>query len=163
MASVYLETSFISACVTSRTDPASVYRREESRKWWDSERRRHNLFVSAEVLNELSDRRFPSSADALNWIDGIPLLSLNQEVLGFAAVLIRERVMPAPVQGDAVHVASACVHNMQFMLSWNVRHLANRNKVSHLHSACMRAGLVPPQIITPDLLWEYSDDSETNT
>lgn len=160
MARVYLETSFISACVTTRTDPASLYRRETSREWWDTQRSRHELFISAEVIAELSDPRYPTSSDALNWVGGLPLLAIDQDVLGLATIFIRERVLPSPIEGDATHVAAACVGNMEFLLSWNVRHLANPNKVRHLQTVCLRAGLVPPQIVTPDLLWE--SDYETS-
>ena len=43
---------------------------------------------------------------------------------------------------------------MASMLTWNVWHLANRNKLEHLRTICRRAGCIPPQIVTPDLLWE---------
>jgi len=44
MGRVYLETSFASACVTDRTDPASLYRRQASREWWSLQARRHDCF-----------------------------------------------------------------------------------------------------------------------
>lgn len=71
--------------------------------------------------------------------------------------------MPAPVAGDAVHVAVACVHGLEYILSWNVRHLANPNKVAHLRAVCTRAGYAPPAIVTPDLLWETADEGDTGT
>ena len=62
--------------------------------------------------------------------------------------------MPSPAEeGDALHVAAAAVHAVEYMLSWNVKHLANLNKVKHLREVCRRAGYVPPTIVTPDLLW----------
>jgi hypothetical protein len=154
MASVYLETSFISACVTNRTDAASVYRRQTSREWWQTQSSRHELFISAEVLAELSAPTYPASPEALEWANNLPLLDIDPEVRGFAEILVRERVMPSPVAGDALHVAAACVHAMDYLLSWNVRHLANPNKLTHLLTICIRAGFLPPRIITPDLLWE---------
>jgi hypothetical protein len=74
MASVYLETSLISACVTTRKDPASIYRRGTSRELWKTQAWRHSLFVSAEVLEELSQPTFPSSDAALDWIKDVSLL-----------------------------------------------------------------------------------------
>ena len=62
--------------------------------------------------------------------------------------------MPGPVFGDAVHVAVCCVQQVHYLLSWNVRHLANPNKLAHLQTICVRTGHTPPWIITPDLLWE---------
>ena len=154
MATVYLETSFISACVSDRADPKSVYRRETSLEWWATQRVRHELYVSAEVIRELADPSYPKSQQALDWIADVPLTALTDEVRGLANLLVNERVMPSPPTGDALHVAAATVFGLDYILSWNVRHLANPNKLRHLRVICLRAGLVPPQIVTPDLLWE---------
>lgn len=154
MASVYLETSFVSACVTDRTDPASAYRRQISAEWWAEQRGRHEHFASEEVLAELSHPAFRHREAALALLRGVPLLAVDDDVRGLARVFVREKVMPAPVTGDAIHVAAATVHGMDYVLTWNVRHLANVNKLRHLQTICRRAGFLPPQIVTPDLLWE---------
>lgn len=52
-----------------------------------------------------------------------------------------------------MHVAVATAHRMDVMLSWNVKHLANRNKVVHLREVCRRIGVIPPEIVTPDAYW----------
>jgi len=83
----------------------------------------------------------------------------NEEVRGLAELLVREKVMPGPVGGDAVHVAFATVHAVDYVLTWNVRHLANPSKLAHLRTICLRAGFLPPQIVAPKLLWE--EDNET--
>ena len=155
---VYLETSFISACVTDRTDAASVYRRDTSREWWSTQARRYDLFISAEVLAELSHPDYPCREAALEFVRDLPLLPVNDDVRGLAELLVREKVMPEPVAGDALHVAVATVHEADYMLSWNVRHLANPSKTAHLRKICLRAGMTPPQIVTPDLLWEEDDE-----
>lgn len=85
----------------------------------------------------------------------LELLELTAEVRGLARALVREKVMPRPaVSGDAIHVAAATVHHVEYLLTWNANHLANPNKRMHLASICLRLGLVPPQIVTPDLLQE---------
>lgn len=158
MARVYLETSYVSACVSSRRDLASRYRRELSLEWWRVQSGRHSLFVSAEVIRELSSPSYPQRGRAVEFLRGIPLLSLDSEVEGLARFLIREKVMPGPVAGDALHVAVASWHEMEYMLTWNVKHLANPRKVRHLDTICLRFGLVAPRILTPDLLWEGEDE-----
>ncbi len=158
MARVYLETSFVSACVTDRADAASVYRRDVSREWWETQCTRHDLFVSAEVLAELSLAPPATAAAAMDWVGKVALLAIDEETEGIAAVFVRAKVMPGPLRGDALHVATACRHGMEYILTWNVRHLANPNKVRHLNRVCWRLGLVPPQILTPDLLWEEEDE-----
>ncbi len=159
MARVYLETSFFSACVSSREDSKSIVWRESSNEWWAERAEHHSLFISDEVVVELSAPTFPNRGKALEMLRGLHLLPLTAEVRGFAEILVREKLMPAPsISGDALHVAAATIHQMDYLLSWNVRHLANSNKREHLAAVCLRFGLVPPEIITPDLLQEAGDE-----
>lgn len=97
----------------------------------------------------------------MDWVAEVPLIDIDEEVRGLASIFVAERVMPAPIAGDAIHVAAACVHEIEYVLSWNVRHLANPNKAEHLRVVCVRAGYLPPRIVTPDLLWEPPDESGT--
>ncbi len=154
MAAVYLETSFISACVTDRNDPASVYRHQASLEWWNGPRLRYDVSVSPEVLAELSHPAFKRREAALEFVRDVLVLPITDEIRGVARILVVERLMPSPVAGDAIHLAVAAVNRIEYMLSWNVRHLANPNKVEHLRQICRRIGLVPPLIVTPDMLWE---------
>jgi hypothetical protein len=71
-----------------------------------------------------------------------------------AKFLVQHKVMPQPVAGDALHVAAAAIHAVEYVLSWNVRHLANPSKLEHLRVICARFGLLAPRIVTPELLWE---------
>ena len=157
MARVYLETSLISACVTDRQDAASTYRRDVSIDWWQRQREKHDLFVSEEVVAELSDPGFKHREAAMALLKEVRLLAIDEDVRALARILVREKVMPGPVAGDAVHVAVATVHGVDYVLTWNVRHLANVNKVEHLRGICRRVGYLPPQLVTPDLLWEYEE------
>lgn len=158
MARVYLETSFFSACVSNRADPRSIVRRDESRRWWVQQRREHELFVSAEVIRELSVPTYVNGGEAIALTTETETLEIDQEVEGLAKILVREKVMPGPDEtGDALHVAVATVHQIDVVLSWNVKHLANRNKIAHLREVCRRVGYIPPEILTPDVFWDLED------
>jgi hypothetical protein len=65
MATVYLDSSFMSACVSTRADPRSIVWRDASLEWWRTQAPRHELFISGEVVAELSDPEFPQSEVAL--------------------------------------------------------------------------------------------------
>jgi hypothetical protein len=89
---------------------------------------------------------------------GLSVLPLTPEVEQLARLLVAEKVMPEPsVSGDAVHVAAAIVHRIEYLLSWNVQHLANPNKRTHFGVVCLRLGIAPPLIVTPDTLWETNE------
>ena len=126
-----------------------------SLNWWRTYARSFDLYISDEVIRELSDPDFPAQvrAPALAMLDGLSALDLNAEVVALAGVLAGERVMPSPaVEGDALHVAAATIHRMDYLLTWNQKHLANPNKRTHLAVICARLNLPAPQIVTPDLL-----------
>lgn len=121
----------------------------------------HQLFISAEVARELSAPRFPNSDEALALLQRLAPLALTDEVAALAELLVTERVMPGPAtEGDAVHIAAAIIHGIEYVLTWNVRHLANPNKRTHLAIICMRLGLSVPMLVTPDLLQTEGDDDE---
>ena len=160
MARVYLETSFFSACVWDRQDALSVARQDESRRWWVQQRHLQELHVSAEVIRELSDATFRNREDALSLTAEARDLPLSEDVLGVAKLLVNEGVMPGPSQrGDAIHVAASVVHRIEYLVTtWNVKHLANPNKLLHLRTICRRAGFAVPDLVTPDFLWDTGAD-----
>ncbi len=159
MSSVYLETSFFSECCTIRTSEIARGRRATSLNWWDNDARKFDLYISSEVVRELSSAAFPKQvrAPALKMLAGVPQLALSDDVLGVASVLVRERVMPSPAaEGDAMHVAAALVYQMDHLVTWNQQHLANQKKRTHLQMVCARLGYLLPEIVTPDLMF-YGD------
>jgi len=153
LAYVYLETSFFSALVSTRKSAKSIGWRASSEEWWDKEADKRELFISEEVIAELTAPSFPNSRRAIHLTHNLSVLGINNEVLQLADLLVKERVMPGPsVSGDAIHVVTAIHFQMNYILSWNVKHLANENKRTHLAVICMRLGIVPPIIVTPDML-----------
>ncbi len=137
-----------------------MFWKRESLGWLKTQARKHELHVSTKVLAELSHSTYVQRIDALAFVVGIPVLDVTPEVLGLANVLITEKVMPGPLEGDAVHVAVAAFHRMEYLLTWNVKHLANPNKRTHLARVRLRIGVAPPNIVTPSNLWEPDDDDQ---
>lgn len=159
VARVYLETSFFSACVTARTDVNSAFWRYTSLAWLRTQRDRHELFISDVVLGELARPSYRQSREALEFTVGMSVLDVNDDVLGIGRVLVQEKVMPGPLEGDALHVAACVHHGMDYLLTWNVAHLANPNKRTHLAKICYRLGKIPPEIVTPNMLWWSEEDA----
>ena len=150
---VYIETTVPSAHVTTRTDPGSVHRRAVTQTWWREQLGKYEPWTSENVLAELDEGDWPGKERALELLRAIPLVPIDDEVGAVAERYIKELLVPSALGGDAVHLAAACVHEMDFLLTWNIRHLANPNKLHHLTVINRRLGLLTPQIVTPEMLW----------
>lgn len=137
-----------SAYVATRTDPGSAYRRAMTRDWWLQQAPRYECWISDNVLIELAAGSWPGKDEALRLVEPLPRLEIDAEVLVVAPRYIDERLVPAGLGGDAAHLAVACVYEMDFLLTWNIRHLANPNKRDHLTAINRRLGLLTPQIVS---------------
>jgi len=122
--------------------------------WWTTEATAHEMFISDEVLHELSRAVYPRREEALHFIQALPVIPVTDAMVRFAEVLVDRRVMPQPVAGDALHVAAAVVAGMDYVLTWNVWHLANPNKALHLNAVCQEYDYIVPKILRPDDLKE---------
>lgn len=150
---VYIETSVPSAFVTTRDDAGSMHRRNVTREWWARQLARYESWISDNVILELGSGDWAGQAEAVRLVDSLPRLDIDREVLGVATRYIEEKLVPEGLAGDATHLAVASVYEVDFLLTWNIRHLANPNKLIHLTVINRRMGLLTPQIVTPEMLW----------
>jgi predicted nucleic acid-binding protein len=153
---VYLETTIPSYYCDNR--PAVATDIARTREWWDGERDAYDCFISAVVLDELSSGDYPNKEKCLALVQEFPALEVNQEVLEIARVYQARRLMPQPPVRDALHLALASYYRIDFLLTWNCRHIANANKARHLEVLNQRMGLTVPRLVTPHNLqpWEES-------
>jgi len=154
---VYVETTIPSALFSERDDAASVYRRGLTRQWWDQQAQAYELTTSEAVLAELAAGKYPGQNDALALAQELPLVEITDEVLAVARAYVRHQLMPTPASGDALHLALASVHELGYLLTWNIRHLANPNKVDRMTVINRRLGLLTPGIVSPEMLWKEDE------
>lgn len=153
-ASVYIETTIVSHLVADRSrDLIQAAHQSVTQEWW-TRRGRFDLFVSAAVVAEARRGDAAQAARRLEALSGIPLLSAGAKVGPLVRILLRTGTLPARARGDAVHVAIAAGSGMDYLLTWNLRHLANASIRGRIEAACRQAGLVPPIICTPEELME---------
>ncbi len=128
-----------------------------TREWWNRERGDYECFISSVVLDELSAGNYASQAACLELVKGIPILDINADVLEIAAAYRARRLMPQDPAADAAHLALASHYRMEYLLTWNCRHLANANKARHLEALNVQMGLGAPRLVTPHLLQPLED------
>ena len=156
---VYIETSIASymAARPSRDVRAAAWQ-QLTIQWWEEARPNYELFTSELVLIEASRGDQEAAARRLVVLEGIPILKADEEVQQLAERFISEGAMPASAEADALHVAIAAVHGMDYLLTWNCRHIDNAALRPLLRSVCVVAGYQCPEICTPLELPPREDD-----
>jgi len=85
-------------------------------------------------------------------LHGIPLLSITEEVLLFSEMLIEREILPEKATDDALHIALATVHELDYLLSWNYKHIVNAETKPIIRRFCSEKGYAYPEICTPQEL-----------
>ncbi len=119
-----------------------------TREWWAG-REAFDLFVSQFVLDEASKGDSEAAARRLATLEAIPLLDVTEDATVLAAELIARGGLPQQARVDALHVAVATVHGMDYLLTWNCKHIANATLRSRIEAIIRSAGFEPPVICTP--------------
>jgi hypothetical protein len=151
---VYLETTVISYLAASPSRDIVVAAHQQiTRDWWER-RDRFELLTSQAVLDEASRGDADAAARRLGLMATIPVLTVSDEVIEFAELLLQARVVPAKVHSDALHIARVAMNRIAYLVTWNCAHIANATVRGKIESTCRAAGLQAPIICTPEELME---------
>jgi len=153
--SVYIETSVLSYLTArpSRDATAAVYQ-DLTRRWWATAPTRFRLFVSALVFDEAGAGDANAARARRRAIQSLPLLAPNPESRELTKRLLDLRAVPRNAENDAAHIALAAVNELDYLVTWNFRHIANAAMQARIVDACRRAGYRPPVICSPPALME---------
>jgi hypothetical protein len=159
MKTVYIETS-IPSYLTARPsrDVRSTAWQQITSQWWEQEKTKYKLYTSELVLAEAGAGDPVAAQRRLDAMNGILELTISDEAKLLAARLVMDGGMPAQAEADALHVATASVHAVDYLLTWNCRHIDNAATKPIVRSICAVAGYICPEICTPlELLSEETE------
>ncbi len=153
MKTVYIETSIISY-LTARPsrDLVAAARQQLTHVWWNEQRGFFVSFISPLVKQEASQGDADAAKFRLRSLEGLQLLEVMPEAYELAGALIAEAALPSKAQDDAIHIALATIHNMDYLLTWNCRHIDNAETKPIIRAVCAKLGYVCPEICTPEEL-----------
>ncbi len=106
------------------------------------------------VIIEASRGDKNAAAKRLVAIEGIAELEVLDTTAKLARSLISQGSLPAKAEIDAFHVAVAATHGVEFLLTWNCKHIANAIMLPKIEQVCREKGFEPPIICTPTELLE---------
>ncbi len=150
MESLYIETSIVSYLVARPSNNLITAARQKiTYDWWDSERRKFGIFISELVLAECSRGDKKAAKLRLRIAKDIPILKITKECVELANLFFTKALLPEIARNDALHIAIATHYKMDFLLTWNCRHLANAHFIRKLQKISLEEGLEIPTICTP--------------
>jgi len=158
---VYIETSivsylsarlsrdlFVAACQQVTTD------------WWEDMRSGYDLFTSELAVSEAKAGNPDAAAKRLDLLQKLHELKITESAKFLAAALIKQSALPQKAQVDALHISIAAVHNIDYLLTWNCRHIDNPATKPIMRIVCSNEGYSCPEICTPIEIMEIGKDEE---
>lgn len=146
--SLYLETSVVGAYL----DNGEPFRRDLTIRWWEHELSEYRAYSSLLVQRELECVAEPHRTGYLKLIKPLEQLDLSEEVAILAEGYISRGIFHRKFMADAVHVALASFHKVDYLVTWNFGHIANVRKQARIRLFNTAAGFFSPSIVTPEFL-----------
>jgi hypothetical protein len=156
---IHVETSVISY-LTARPSKTIIgaAHQQITLAWWEL-RSDYELLVSQSVWQECAAGDPVAAQKRLEALDGIPVLAVTQDMFHLAEALIEQGIIPTKAIEDALHIAVSTLHHIDFLLTWNCRHIANPIIQEKIAMYLEQLGLFLPIICTPEeLLGGNNDD-----
>ena len=147
---VYVETSVIGYLVARPSrDVIKNAWQVATREWWENVGCNYELYVSPVVEREAAKGDADAAARRLAVIRTLPSISIRNEMVALAEKLLDETAVPRTSFDDALHISAAVIGGMDFLLSWNCRHIANPETRPIIRRVCEEMGYRYPEICTP--------------
>ena len=112
----------------------------------------YRAVVSPLVSSELSRLKEPHRTSYLKLISNLEQVDLTEEAAILAEGYIARGIFHRKYIADALHVAIASFHKIDYLVTWNFGHLANVRRQARIRLFNTAAGFYVPMIVTPEFL-----------
>lgn len=159
MAKIYFETSIVSYLTAKPSNSliAAAWQKETI-DWRETQKDRFDLYISEVVIEEASRGDTSAASRRLATLEGIEVLPINKGVVALSKALIEEGGVPEKALDDALHIAIASVSGIDFLRTWNCRHIDNAEMKPRIREIVEMHGYRCPEIATPIELMGVSKD-----
>jgi len=152
---VYLETTIISYLTSKPSRDLIVAGHQQiTHEWWQTARPSFAAVSSQLVAREAGAGDAEAAAACLAFLTGLTLLEISEEALTLTQRLLQSKALPQEFPEDALHVAVAVVNGIEYLLTWNSKHLANAGMRRKIEATCRELGYEAVVICTPEELME---------
>ncbi len=131
-----------------------------TREWWAARIESYDAYVSEIVHDEIRRGDSDAARRRMDLVEGFPSLGVTSETEELARVYLRELLLPGKALADALHLAVASMNGMDYLATWNCRHIARgsvKKRLPDINAAC---GYASPTICTPEELMYDDQDMD---
>ena len=161
---VYLEPTVVSHLVARPSDDAILASwQRASQQLWGDYADRFEFVTSPIVRAEIQRGDSIAAQQRLEAVSSLTVLELLPEVDVLVQKLLDTGAVPWNAEPDAQHIAIATVHGIEYLVSWNHKHIVNEHKREHINQVCQATGFQPITICTPIQLMEGTQMKEKET
>ncbi len=156
---VYIESSVISYLTGRVSSTLTVAAHQQiTQKWWDKHRGNYDLYISSSVTREIRGGDPVAAKARLEAVAGIASVDITKDLNDVVRCLVSGGAVPKKAFEDAMHIALSATNGIDYLLTWNCRHIANANTRRSIEMALQKMGYICPIICTPlELLGESND------
>ena len=152
---VYVETSVVSYLTAwPSRDLLVAANQQVTHEWWRGAGTRFRLVVSELVIAEAGAGDPAAASARLAVLESLTLLKTKEETEALAERILRAGAIPEAGAADATHVAVAVTHGVDYLVTWNFRHIANAANQRQMDRICREAGYDPVVLCSPAQLME---------
>jgi hypothetical protein len=160
MPTAYIETTVPSYYVARTSlNLLQASRQASTRMWWDSGCSGFDLFTSLEAIDEAREGNEEMAAIRLALLKKATQLEITDDVGLLAQKLVNGGLVPDKAASDAIHIAVASVHSMDYLVTWNFKHIANPFIRERLRKVVQESGFQLPVMCSPDELLQNHEDN----
>lgn len=152
---VYIETSVISYYNSRLSrDIITASHQQITQEWWDKQLHSYKIFISEVVFDEISKGDLTISKKRIDSVKGFSFLEITPEIIKLSREYYEALILPDKARLDAVHLALAVYHGMDFLLSWNFLHIVGAKPRAIIEQINYNKGIKTPVLCTPEELME---------
>jgi predicted nucleic acid-binding protein len=147
---VYIETSILGYLTARSTENLILAANIKiTQDWWSIRRGSFVLYASEIVEDEAAMGDTAIAAERLNLLQSLIFLNLTEEAIELAEEFLKQSNLPPKASNDALHMALASVYGLDYLLTWNCKHMANAQIQRKLSQISSGLGYDLPVICTP--------------
>ena len=141
---VYADTSVFGGCFDDE------FSAESKTFFADVKAGKFILVVSATILAELA-----GAPDYVRKVlaelppDNVEIIEFTDEIAALRDAYLKARIIGSDAKADAEHIASASVADVDFVVSWNFKHIVHYEKISGYQAVNLMNGYSQIRIYSP--------------